>query len=191
MSNKKAVIIHGTGGSPEGNWFPWLKHRLEEGGYEVWVPNMPGNETPNRQVYNDFLFSDGWDFKDNIVIGHSSGAVSVLNLLLDERCPHIKLGVLVGAWAHMRESDLADSERFEALFPSEGFDFETIKSKSDELLFIHGDNDQLCPYDQAQWLAEQTHSELLTIPGGGHLRYADGFTELPQLTDALKARNLL
>lgn len=191
MADKRAVVLHGTGGSPKGNWFPWLEEQLQKAGYEVWMPNLPGNETPNRQVYNDFLFSQEWDFTDNIVIGHSSGAVSVLNLIEDGRCPHIKLGVLVGAWAHMRDSDLANPERFDALFPPEGFNFDLIKQKSDELLFIHGDNDELCPFEQAQWLAEQTHSELLTIPGGGHLRYADGFTELPQLTDALKARNLL
>lgn len=188
---KRAVIIHGTGGNPQGNWFPWLKGRLEAAGYEVWVPKMPNNETPNRQVYNDFLFGAGWDFTDNIVIGHSSGAVSVLNLLMDERCPHIKLGVPVGAWAHMRDSDLESPERFDNLFPPNGFDFKRITSQTDELVYIHGDNDPFCPLDQAKWLAAQTNSEIIVIPGGKHLRGAEGFTELPALTEVLSERNLL
>lgn len=98
---KRAVILHGTDAAPEQNWFPWLKQKLETEGYEVWAPLLPGNHTPNREVYNDFLLGQeqGWDFTDNIVVGHSSGAVAVLNLLMDPRCPKVKLGVMVGAWA--------------------------------------------------------------------------------------------
>jgi hypothetical protein len=35
---KTAIIIHGTGGSPDENWFPWMKTQLEEQGYRVFVP---------------------------------------------------------------------------------------------------------------------------------------------------------
>ena len=96
---KRAIILHGTDGSPDSNWFPWLKEVLETHGYEVWMPELPYNHTPNRQVYNDFLFGSDWDFADNLLIGHSSGAVEVMNLLMDERCPHIRSGIMVGAWA--------------------------------------------------------------------------------------------
>lgn len=96
-NTKRAVILHGTDASPDANWFPWLKEKLEAEGYEVWVPELPGNHTPNREVYNDFLFGSDWDLTDNIVVGHSSGAVSVLNLLMDERCPKVKLAVVVSA----------------------------------------------------------------------------------------------
>ncbi len=185
---KKAVILHGTDGSPEHNWFPWLKLELEKRGYEVWIPELPGNHTPDRQVYNDFLFSHGWDFSDNLIVGHSSGAVSTLNLLADERCPHIKTGVLIGAWSHMEDTDL-DREQFKDLFPPDGFDFATIKQNADHLLFIHGDDDPYCPLAQAQWLAEQTGSEIIIVPHGGHL--GSKYPQLPELTGALESRNWL
>ena len=35
------IILHGSFGSKDGNWFPWLKSIIEEKGYEVDVPQMP------------------------------------------------------------------------------------------------------------------------------------------------------
>ena len=35
------IIVHGSFGSPEGNWFPWLKKELENKGLNVKVPKMP------------------------------------------------------------------------------------------------------------------------------------------------------
>jgi predicted alpha/beta hydrolase family esterase len=177
---KRAVILHGTDGKPDSNWFPWLKEKLETEGYEVWVPELPENHTPNREVYNNFLFGQGWDFADNIVIGHSSGAVSVLNLFMDERCPKVQLGVMVGAWAGgVPNGYPEDTKDFDNLFPPEGFNFELIKNKAEKLAFLHGDNDPYCPLEQAQYLAEKLDASLTVIPNGGHL--GRQYTELPEL----------
>ena len=176
---KRAVILHGTDGHPKHHWMPWLKGKLEAEGYEVWVPELPGNHTPNRQVYNDFLFSQGWDFEDNIVVGHSAGAVSVLNLLMDERCPHIKLGVMVGAWAGGRPKLHFEPGQFSKLFPEDGFDFELIKSKADHLAFLHSDDDPYCPLEQAQFLAHELDAPITVLHGAGHV--SKGFKEQPDL----------
>jgi len=188
---KRAVLLHGTDGSPDNNWFPWMKAGLEKKGYEVWIPSLPQNHTPNRKVYNDFLLNSGWDFTDNLIIGHSSGAVSILNMLADERCPRIKTGAMVGAWSHMEETDL-DREQFKDLFPPGGFNFDVIKQKAEHLLFLHGSDDPLCPLEQAKWLAEKLNSEIIVVPGGSHFSEGyGGFFELPQLTEALEQRGWL
>ncbi len=189
---KRAVILHGTDGSPQENWFPWLKQQLVTFGYEVWVPPLPNNHTPNRHNYNDFFFTSEWDFLDNLIIGHSSGAVSILNLLADKRCPRINTGVLVGAWSHMEETDL-DREQFKDLFPSDGFNFKRIKENCDKLLFVHGDNDPYCPLGQAKWLAKQTDSQIFIIPGGGHFtqKQNPAYVEFPKLIEILKKQKVL
>lgn len=176
---KKAVILHGTDGKPEGNWFPWLKAKLETKNYEVWVPLLPNNHTPDKEAYNDFLFDSGWDFADSIVVGHSSGAVSVLNLLMDERCPRIKLGVMVSAWSHGVPAGMG-SEQFAKLFPKNGFDFEMITKKADRLAFLHSRNDPYCPLDQAEYLSKNLGATLAVLDTGGHLgdSKVDGFKEL-------------
>ena len=185
---KKAVILHGTDGAPEHNWFPWLKAELEKRGYEVWVPLLPDNHTPNRNTYNDFLFSFGWDFSDNLVIGHSSGAVEVLNMLMDSRSTRIKAAVLVGVWESTEDTPL-DPEQFVNLFPPGGFDYSVIKEKTGSLLFVHGQDDPFCPVEQAEWMAERTGSDIVLVPEGHHL--GSKFDRLPVLLEALELRDLL
>lgn len=180
---KKAVILHGTDASPEANWFPWLQKQFEQAGYEVWAPLLPDNHTPNRDTYNDYLFNSGWDFTDNVVVGHSSGAVSVLNLLMDKRCPHIRLGVMVGAWSGGSPEDM-DWEQFKHLFPRRGFKFRRIRANADKLAFLHGSDDPYCPVEQADFLASKLHAPLVLVPGGGHL--GDAFPELPQVWDIIE-----
>ncbi len=182
---KRAVILHGTDANPQANWFPWLKHKLEAVGYEVWVPLLPNNHKPNRETYNDFLLTADWDFTDNLVVGHSSGAVAVLNLLMDDRCPHINIGIMVSAWARGVPNNWDDPSQFNYLFPEDGFDFETIKAKARKLAFIHGDADPYCDIEQAQWLAEQTKSALVTVPAGDHLGV--NYPEISQLWDVITA----
>lgn len=144
----------------------------------MWVPLLPENHTPNRQIYNDFLLADGWDFADNIVVGHSSGAVSILNLLMDERCPHIKLGVMVSAWAHGTPAGMK-AEQFSGLFPPDDFDFARIKSKADRLAFLHSRDDPYCPLDQAEHLAKELDASISVMENAGHI--GGMFTELPEL----------
>jgi predicted alpha/beta hydrolase family esterase len=174
---KKVVILHGTDGKPESNWFPWLKAKLEAGGYEVWVPQLPDCDKPNRQTWGDFLFGSDWDFTDNIVVGHSAGAVEVLNLLMDVRFPHIKLCVLVSAWPGGYPEGEWEQGQFDSLFPPEGFNIELIKQNADKLAFVHGDNDPYCPINKTKVLAEQLGVPLMVVPNAGHL----SVPELPEL----------
>lgn len=184
--SKRAVLLHATDRNPDEIWLPWLKIQLEARGYEVWAPELPGNHNPNYRIYNDFLFSHDWDFTDNIVIGHSSGAVSVLNLLMDERCPKIKLGVIVGAWAGGMPNGDFEEGQFDDLFPEGGFNFMRIKTNAQSLAFLHSDDDPYCPIEQAEFLAAELDSPLKILHGAGHI--SGDMTELPELWDMIEEK---
>ncbi len=181
---KKAVILHGTHGNPDNNWFPWLKAKLEQNGYEVWIPQLPDCDKPNRNTYGDFLFSCGWDFTDNIVVGHSSGAVEVLNLLMDDRCPHVRQAVMLGVWSGGLPQGFSDPSTFANLFPPDGFDFQRIRDRASSLAFLHGSDDPYCPLEQAEYVSQQLGAPLGVVRGGGHL--GAQFTELPELWKILE-----
>lgn len=80
---KKAIILHGTNGDPKENWFDWLKIELEKNDWNVWVPDLRKSATPNPKIYNPHITENlPWKLdKNTIFIGHSSGAVSILNYL--------------------------------------------------------------------------------------------------------------
>jgi predicted alpha/beta hydrolase family esterase len=181
---KRAVILHGTDGSPDINWFPWLQNKLETNDYEVWTPLLPDNHTPNREVYNNFLFNSEWDFTDNVIVGHSSGAVSVLNLLMNDRCPKLKLAVIVSAWKGGVPEGM-EAEQFENLFPPNGFDFEKINQKTEKIVFLHSDNDPYCPLEQAKWLAEKLEAPITVMHNAGHI--GRQFNELPEIWKLIAA----
>src|SRR3989344_1932765 len=79
---KTALIFHGTGGSSTGNWFPWLKAKLETRGYLVKVQQFPNPDKPNfidwlaeLEKYRSLIA------KDCILIGNSLGGLFLLRVL--------------------------------------------------------------------------------------------------------------
>jgi predicted alpha/beta hydrolase family esterase len=181
---KNAVILHGTGNTPEGNWFSWLDKELTKLGYEVWLPQLPDAQTPNAEKYNKLLLNHGFDFNDEtILVGHSSGAVSILNLLqeLPENIK-IKASFLVGAF----KGPLGKETRSE-LFPKP-FDFEKIRSRCSKFVFMHSDNDPYCPLADAKYLSEKLGGELHVEKGQGHFNLEAGpqYKEFPLLLEIIK-----
>jgi uncharacterized protein len=177
---KNALILHGTSGSSKGNWLPWLQGELEERGWNVWVPDLPQATEPNRKRYNEFLLSAGWEFNtQSIIVGHSSGSVSILGLLQElPEGTRIDTAIFVGAF----RDDLG-REDLKGLFETP-FDFATIRSRARRFLFLHSDNDPFCPLPGAQWLCEQVGGEMTLVPGAFHFSVGTGgelYKELPIL----------
>lgn len=181
---KNALILHGTGGSPTGNWFLWLKTKLEENGWKVWVPNLPQADRPNISRYNKFIFSSDWKFDDkSVLIGHSSGAVAILGLL--QNLPDdiiIDIAILVGSF-----KDSLGDKNLEELF-EEPFDFEKIKKHAKHFIFIHSDNDPYCPLEHAEYLSKCLNGKLIMKPGQKHFNVGTmgpAYKEFPLILELL------
>ncbi len=181
---KRAVLFHGTDGNPSEHWFPWLKKWLEDKGYEVFAPELPENHTPDLKIYEKFLKESNWDFTENVLIGHSSGATTVLNLLSADWFPHVNSVVLVGTFLNenlTKKTEWYEPGQFDNLFlPS--YSPATLKAKSDNFIFVHGDNDPYCSVDDARKLCSQVDGDLLLIKNGHHLGDSSGYKDLPGLT---------
>lgn len=162
---KKVIILHGTNSNSKANWFPWLKHELEEPGASVWVPDLPHPEKPNIQRYSKYILENApWEFdRQTVIIGHSSGAVAILGPLHHlPRDIKVSTCILVGSF----KNDLGWKALNELFL--ENLQFESIRQKADKFIFIHSNNDPYCPLEYAQYLADQLHGELIIKEGQGH-----------------------
>lgn len=187
---KKATIIHGTDSSPDDYWMPWLRNYLSSKGYDVFAPVLPENHTPNKNTYDAFLKASDWDFQDNILVGHSSGATTVLNLLSADWFPKVDQVILVGTF--LSEDLLAgvswyEKGQFDSLFLKE-YNSNVIKQKAKKFIFVHGSDDPYCDIGLAKQLCMELDGTFITIQNGHHLAGKSGVTELPELLNELNIR---
>lgn len=162
---KNALILHGTAGNSQENWFPWLKEKLTKRGYQVWVPDLPKADFPDSRRYNKFILANSsWQFNQHsIIVGHSSGAVSILNLL--QQLPPDKT---VGACYYVGIfKDNLNWSNLDGLF-YQPLDFSKIKSQSRLHYFIHSDNDPYCPLKHAEYLHQRIGGDLIVLPKQKH-----------------------
>jgi hypothetical protein len=56
---KNIFIIHGSYGSPQENWFPWLKKELSKLGHKVLVPQFRSPADKQDSSYGGHKLSNG------------------------------------------------------------------------------------------------------------------------------------
>src|SRR5262245_24436033 len=79
----RVIVLHGTHGGPDTNWFPWLHIALNAEGIEVLRPRFP---TPQGQSLEAWLNTYDLAVKSlplapTILVGHSLGAAFALRLV--------------------------------------------------------------------------------------------------------------
>jgi uncharacterized protein len=189
MKPKNALILHGTLGSPDGNWFSRLKDELEKRGLEVWLPQLPHPEQPSLKEEADFVHKNcPFPIDENtLVIGHSSGAILALILAQQNTQP---IGA-VAAVSVFHDNSL-DWDPNTKLFDVD-FEWSAIQQNARKLLFVHSDDDPYVPLEQAQYVADNCHAEIIVIPGQGHfnLEKSPNYKAFPELLTLLGLHGIL
>jgi len=131
---KNAIILHGTGDSPDLFWFPYVSNGLKEKGYDVWLPQLPNAEKPNVEDWLTFVLKKGEFSEGTILIGHSAGAQLILSILenLDKKVAQV---ILVSGYSKPLPKTADDPKN------KDEFMWDKIKGKAKEFIFINCDND--------------------------------------------------
>ncbi len=184
ISKKDVVVIHGTYGKPDSNWFPWLKEELSYIGVDAKVPAFPSHQYQNITSWRDtFREQVGQPHSDMILIGHSLGAGFMLNLLEESISPVAGSFFLAGFTGKL---GLPDYDPQNESFVCRPFDWEKIRLNSGRTFVIHSDNDPYVPLSRGEALARNLQVPVTLIPGGGHLNAEAGFNTFPMVLQLLK-----
>ena len=166
---KNALILHGTMGSPDGNWFRWLESELVKKGYKVWVPKLQKSEKPRVSENVDYIFKRKWKFdRDSVLVGHSSSPATIW-AILQELPDDVIVSMCIFVSAFIKSDWEANSELFDYKY-----DWKKIKRHSKKFILIHSDNDPYTPLSQAKMLAKNLNGELIIKEGQGHFNLEKG-----------------
>jgi len=172
---KKVIIVHGYGGDPNKNWFPWLKQELEKKEVQVIIPQMPNAESPQLSEWLPFLDSIvGNPDENTILIGHSLGCITILRYLETLREDQ-KIGKVILVSGFAEPIHYTELNNF---FETE-LDFVRIKKVTGEIILINSDNDEHVPLWQGESMSKKLDAKLIIMNGAGHINEKSGFKELP------------
>jgi hypothetical protein len=181
-------IIHGAYGTPEENWFPWLKRELEKIGCTVYVPAFP---TPEGQSLSAWLAVfkqyEKYVRGDSIFVGHSIGATFILDLLMHMQ-KKVRAIFLVSCFVTPAIDPNNEVTEINKTFYEKPFDWETIKALCGDAYVIGSDNDPYVTVEMVRGVSQQLGgAPLIVIKGAGHFNEKAGYTEFPQLLGMIKS----
>ncbi|MDR1009307.1 MAG: alpha/beta hydrolase [Rickettsiales bacterium] len=177
------VIIHGTCGSPDGNWFPWLRRQLEAKGHRVYIPRFPTPKNQSVASWCKVLHTETPDFDANTtLIGHSCGAAYLLSILNVLERPVAK-SVFVSPFAGKIGNK--EYDEYNRDFIDRDFDWDKIRNNMGTATLFYGDDDPYVPRAAAEYVSAKLDVPLTIIQGGGHLNAESGYTEFPEILSVL------
>lgn len=184
---KQAILLHGTGGSDTDYfWFEDTKKFLEQNGYAVWWPLLPNTNKPSLQETVEYIEEKmpAVD-EDSIIIAHSSACPLILHMLQYLQI-QLKQVVLVAGYYQ------SISDESTSMLPSGGFEWDEIRNKAQNFVFINSDNDPWkCNDEQARGAAEALQAPLIINFGQGHMgsaSFKQPYREFPLLKKLLEVK---
>lgn len=178
---KNAILLHGNNCSPKSYWFPYLKEKMEKKGYEVWVPQLPYADKPNIKNWLPFVLKQGKFTSETVLIGHSSGAPTILSILENINIK-IKKAILVAGFTTQlgKNPDPILQNKY---------NWKKIKNHCKDFVFINSDNDPWgCDDKQGRKMFDKL-SGMLIILHEGHMgsdSFKQPYKEFPLLEKLLE-----
>lgn len=178
-------IIHGSFGSPFGNWFSWLHDFIEDEGKEVYVPHFPiGVKYQNYENWSKLLknYLDlGLINENTTIIGHSSAPAFISQFLIKNKLKVKKLIFVCGFNNYFGINEEYD-EVNRTMYTK---DLEEVKQYASEIICFYSDNDLYVKYDAEKEFADKVATEQVFIPNAGHINSESGYDTFEDIVNYL------
>lgn len=179
MSNY--IILHGSFGSKDGNWFPWLKNELNKRALEVEVPQMPiGVGNQNFENWSKVM-SDSNINENTIIIAHSIAPIFVCKYLITNKIKVKKLIFVCGF-----NNYLGVDPDFDAVNkPMFTDNYKDIKTYCNDIVCYYSDNDPYVKFEVEKEFADALANKQIIIKNGGHLNAESGYTSFEKILEEI------
>jgi predicted alpha/beta hydrolase family esterase len=162
---KRVLIIHAWESSPQEHWYEEEKKILEEMGYEVFLPELPGGRWPKLVEWLEIIKEFKPD-ENTILIGHSLGPAAILRYL-EKSGQKVETIISIAGFAKSLGFKETDN------FVEEPFDWETIRKNANKIISIAQKNDPYVPIDVSKEIADRTGGEFMLVDGDNHFDKMD------------------
>ena len=172
------IIVHGSFGSPEGNWFPWLKKELEDKGLNVKVPKMPigvGNQNYENweKEFNKLLIDE-----NTTIIAHSIAPIFVCKYLITNKIKVKRLIFVCGF------NNYEINEEYDAVNKPMFIDnYIEIKNYCNDIICYYSDNDPYVSFEKEKEFADAISNKQYITHNGGHINSESGYTEFKEILE--------
>lgn len=178
--NKRIFIIHRWDGSPEADWHPWLKRKLESRGFIVNIPAMPESSEPKIEAWVSHLSKIVGNVDENtFFVGHSIGCQTILRYL--ESLPSdVKVGgaIFVAGWLTLQNLSSDKEREIAKPWLETPIDFEKARQHSNKFVAIFSDNDEFVPLSNKEIFEQRLKAKTILEHNKGHFSDDDGVREL-------------
>ena len=186
---KRIIIVHQWAGSPESDWYPWLKKQLEAKGCEVIVPAMPDSEHPKIEPWVETLRQAiGEPDDQTLLIGHSVGCQTIIRCLASLPGDKKFAGaLLVTPWVTLLPAALPDEESTATGKPwlETPIDWEAAKKHLPKVAALFSNDDPYVPMVDTETFNEKLGAQITILENKGHLTAEEGWTEVPEVLEVI------
>jgi len=198
----QCIILHGSFGSKDGNWFPWLKKALENLGHEVFLEQYPidkwediengGKDNQNTtenlaswtRFFKEYTLPQLDADKGIVFFGHSLSPVFILHLV--DRFG-IQLKGALFASPFLEALNVETTRPFDVVnrsFYKTDFNWVRLRKLIPVSYVLYGENDPYVPIHLPIAFAKHLNSNLVPVKDGKHL--GGELTEFPLLLELFK-----
>lgn len=181
-------ILHGSFGSPFGNWFSWLYNEIEKGKPSeideniCYVPHFPTGK--DNQTYENwekimiFYYNTGLLTKDSIIFAHSIAPIFICKFLIKHNIKVKRLVFVCG----FNKYFIDDAENYNYVNKTMFCEsIEKIKELCDDIVCIYSDNDPYVNMQAEKEFADIVSHKQILVKGGGHLNSESGYNTFEEL----------
>lgn len=195
------VVFHGAYGSPDSNWFPELKEKLEALGQKVVIPQFPVDDWPEttetnfiktakKQNLSSWLKEFGkvqkqFGNEKLCFIGHSLGPLFILHAVEKYK---ITLDSAIFVSPFLTKLNDWKFDIVNESFYKEDFDFEKLKKLIPVSYTLYSNNDPYVDSSHSIMFAKNLNSSLVVVKDAGHMNAEVNLNEFPLVLELCKTR---